>query len=434
MRRWDAFTALCGYLRAALLDGERSAPRPFSWESLIEIASFHYVTPTVGGCLGDEADVPGDVREYFTAAAALNGRRNALMQASLARVTGLLNAIDIAPMPLKGAAHLAEGLYPDPSLRLLGDLDVLIPADRATQAQAALKAGGFAGKPSDVVPGPQHHHLPILHDSETGVGIELHTDVVSQSPDAVISTAWFCESARPAVFRDRRILLPDPTRNAGHIIFHSEILHENHTLKQAQLRHLLDLALMQRQHANAIDWEMLDRRFSAAGFGQVLATYLGYSEELFGRPAPKLSHAPRVNAMEDVRRRESRDGFHSQIELLKERCDRLVTDLSHMTVSRDHYRTLAENLEYGLEHASAARDDLATVAEHTRAAYEHVRSEAQRLQAELIRVAAERNEIADRLGASERKLSALQGSTSWRLTWPLRALVTALRRLTAGSQ
>ena len=432
MTRWDAFTALCGDLRAGLLGGERPAPRHFSWESLIEIASFHYVTPTVGWCLGDEAHVPADVREYFTAAATLNGRRNALMQASLARATGLLNAIDIAPMLLKGAAHLAEGLYPDPSLRLLGDLDILIPADRATHAQAALKTGGFAGKPSDIVPGPQHHHLPILHDSETGVGIELHTDVVSQSPDAVISTAWFCESARPAVFRGQRILLPEPTRNAGHIIFHSEIFHVNHKLKKVQLRHLLDLALMQRQHADEIDWEMLDGRFSAAGLGQMLATYLGFSEELFGRPAPKLSHAPRANAMEDISRAESRDGFHAQIEILRATRDRLVTDVSHMTVSRDHYRTLAENLEYGLEHASAARDDLATVAEHTRAAYEHVRSEAQRLEAELNRVAAERNEFAERLGAAERELSVLQGSTSWRLPWPLRALVTALRRLTAG--
>jgi hypothetical protein len=427
LTRWDAFTALCGYLRAALLDGERSAPRPFSWESLIEIASFHYVTPTVGGCLGDEADVPGDVREYFAAAAALNGRRNALMQASLARVAGMLNAIDIAPMPLKGAAHLAGSLYPDPSLRLLGDLDVLIPADRAAEAQAALKAGGFAGKPSDIVPGPQHHHLPILHDGETGVGVELHTDVIDRSPDAAIATGWFCESARPAVFRDRRILLPDPTRNAGHIIFHSEIFHEHHSLKKVQLRHLLDLALMQRQHADAIDWEMLDRRFSAAGLGQVLATYLGFSEELFGRPAPKLSHAPRANAMEDMRRAESRDGFHAQIEILRATCDRLVTDISHMTVSRDHYRTLAENLEYGLQHASSARDDFATVAERTRAAYEHVRSEAQRLEAKLIRVGAARDETA-------RQLSIMERSTSWRLTWPLRALVTALRRPTAGRQ
>ena len=99
------------------------------------------MTPALARCLGRDADVPEDVREYFEAAAALNARRNELMQRGLARVVGLLNAIDIEPMPLKGAAHLAEGLYPEPSLRLLGDVDILIPSNRGADAEAALKAG-----------------------------------------------------------------------------------------------------------------------------------------------------------------------------------------------------------------------------------------------------------------------------------------------------
>ena len=428
MTRWDAFKALCGYLRAGLLGGERPRHGGIAWESLIEIASFHYVTPALAWCLGKDEGVPRDVREYFAAAAALNERRNELMQCGLARVVGLLNAIDIEPMPLKGAAHLADGLYPAPSLRLLGDVDILIPSDRGADAEAALKAGGFAGKPSDILPGPQHHHLPILHDSETGVGVELHTDVISRSPDAVIATAWFRQSARTAAFRGQRILLPEPTRNAGHIIFHSEIFHEHHALKKVQLRHLLDLALMQARHESLIDWEMLDRRFSAAGLGEVLATYLGFAEELFGRPAPKLSHVPRANAMEDMRGAESRDGFHVQIETLKGMCDRLVTELSHMTVSRNHYRELAGNLEYGLMHANAARDDLANVAGQTRAAHDHFRSEAQRLEAELIRVTAAHRELGVARDQAGRELSSMRESTSWRLTRPLRALMTAVRR------
>ena len=75
-------------------------------------------------------------------------------------------------------------------------------------------------------------------------------------------------------------------------------------------------------------------------------------------------------------------------------CDRLLTELSHMTVSRDHYRELAGNLEYGLMHANAARDDLANVAGQTRAAHDHFRAEARRLEAELIRVTAAHGELA----------------------------------------
>ena len=156
MTRWDAFTALCGYLRAGLLGGERYRHGGVAWESLIEIASFHYVTPALARCLGRDADVPEDVREYFEAAAALNARRNELMQRGLARVVGLLNAIDIEPMPLKGAAHLAEGLYPEPSLRLLGDVDILIPSNRGADAEAALKAGGSKSPAGPPTSSPRH--------------------------------------------------------------------------------------------------------------------------------------------------------------------------------------------------------------------------------------------------------------------------------------
>jgi len=376
--RWEALTTICDYLRAGLLGGERQPERDISWELMIEVASFHYVTPALARCLSGEANVPSDVRDYFESIAALNRRRNDLMLAGLARVVGLLNAIDIEPVLLKGAALLVEGVYREPSLRFLGDADILIPANRSTEADAALKAAGFEAKSADVVPPPSHHHLPKLHDPESGLGVELHTDVISRSSDAVISTAWFCELARPALFRNQRILLPEPTRNAGHTIFHSEVFHGLYGLNKIRLRHLLDLALIRAQHGSAIDWGELDHRFAAAGFGEMLATYLDFGDALFGQPAPKLSHAPRRDAMAELRRTESRDSFHFEIERLKATRDWLQTELSHMTAGRDHFQCEAERLEAELVRMTAGRD--------------HFRSEAERLETEFVRAAAARDE------------------------------------------
>jgi Uncharacterised nucleotidyltransferase len=282
--RWEAFATICSYLRAGLLGGERVSARDKSWEMIIEIASFHLVTSALARCLGADADVPPDVREYFESAAALNGQRNERMLSGLARVAGLLNAIDIEPLLLKGAARLVEGTYPDPSWRILGDVDILIPASRSMEAAAALQASGFGTQSSDVVPPPTHHHLPMLHDPETGLGVELHTDVIDRSPDHVISTAWFCEKTRPAQFRHQRVRLPEPTRDAGHTIFHSEIFHEHYARHKIHLRHFLDLAVIRARHEGEIDWGELDRRFSAAGFGEMLATYLDFAHHLFGQP------------------------------------------------------------------------------------------------------------------------------------------------------
>src|SRR5262249_26485339 len=50
------------------------------------------------------------------------------------------------------------------------------------------------------------------------------------------------------------------------------------------------------------DWAELDRRFGAAGVGDVLATYLHFAEVLLGQAAPRLSHTPRANALAQLRR------------------------------------------------------------------------------------------------------------------------------------
>lgn len=327
MTRWDAFTTVCSYLRAGFLGGEPAQRADVTWELIIEVASFHYVTPTLATCFNPDAEMPGDVRDYFASALALNKKRNEKMLATLERVASLLNAIDIEPVLLKGAALLVEGIYPQPSMRILGDIDILIPKDRSAEACAALTGAGYKTKLSAISP-PTHHHLPMLLDPDTGTGVELHTDAISSSADAVIATDWFCEMALPVQFRGQRVRLPEPTRNAGHIIFHSEIFHELYVLNKVQLRHVVDLALLRARHEAAIDWDELDRRFSAAGAGDVLATYLHLASELLGQPAPRLSHAPRSDALTELRNTESRDGFHFQIERLQVTCDRLLTHSS----------------------------------------------------------------------------------------------------------
>ena len=386
MTRWDALTTICGDLRAGLLGGQREVERGVPWELIIEVSSFHYVTPTLAWCLSDDATVPSDVRDYFAAMASLNSERNERMLATLARTTSILNAIDIEPVLLKGAAYLVEGIYPEPGLRILGDIDILIPRDRGATAVAALRAAGFGEMLSDVVPPPSHHHLPTLHDPVTGTGVELHTDVMSRAPDAVIATSWFCEMTRPAVFRDGRVRLPDPTRNLAHAIFHGEIFHSNYAAKKTQLRYLLDVAMLRKRHGPAIDWNDIDRRFGAAGVGEVLATHLAFAAALLGQPAPTLSHGPREGALAELCSTESRDSFASQIERLKGACDWLLTEWGRVIASRDRIQ-----------------------AEFERTVAAHAQAESERAEA-------------------TRALDLVRASRSWRFTAPLRAILGASRR------
>jgi Uncharacterised nucleotidyltransferase len=302
VNRWDAFIAVCGHLRAGLLGGE-PAPQlgEVSWELLVEASSHHRVTPALAWCLKGRVDVPAEARDYLDAILALNARRNEALLAMLARVSRACNSIGIEPVPLKGVARLVEKNYPARSLRFLGDLDVLIPAERSADVVAALQAIGFDANPDDEAL-PSSHHLPMLYDREAGGGVELHTDVVGGDGAEVIPTAWFRAGTLPCVFENLRFRLPDATRSVGHIIAHDQLQHAGYRFRSVELRQVLDLAVIRAGHEGAIDWAELDQRFCRFGLGEVLATYLAIAEALLGQVSPPLRCTPRPRAIEDFRR------------------------------------------------------------------------------------------------------------------------------------
>lgn len=303
MKRFAAFLMVCDELAAGLLGRKpRQPPRGISWELLVEASSYHRVTPALAWCLKDRTDIPDEVREYFAAILSLNAERNEVLRSALLRVVSACNAISIEPVPLKGAARLIEGTYPAQSLRFQGDIDVLIPADRAAQAFAAVRAIGFRESADNPPLPPGHNHLPMLHDQERGGGVELHTDVLTGTSGEIVDTAWFLAGTRACPLDGARIRLADATRSVAHIIAHDQLFHGGYTGNRAgkfDLRQLLDVALIRAHHDAAIDWQELDHRFSRAGFPQLLPTYLSFGEELFGQPAPRLGSPPRPRELRE---------------------------------------------------------------------------------------------------------------------------------------
>ena len=303
MTRWETVVALCQYLRAGLLNG--APPRPavaIRWERLVEASSHHYVTPALAWCLRNQTDIPPEFRDYFAAALAFNRQRNEYLTKHLACIVAALNAIEIEPVLLKGAARLIDGIYPVPEVRFLGDIDVLIPADRFAAAVTALKAIGFEAPAGSKINPTHPHPLPMLIQRDTGAGVELHVGLAVPPYDAIVSPDWLSEHTRLFPLQGVRVRLPDATRSAAHNIVHDQLHHENYRWRRVQLRQLLDLAMIRLRYETTIDWAALDYRFCSIGMGQALATYLELAELLFGQSMPPLSHAPRAGALAAFRR------------------------------------------------------------------------------------------------------------------------------------
>jgi hypothetical protein len=304
MTRWDAFADVCGYLRGGLLAGwPPRRRRNRDWKLLVELSSFHYVTPSLAGCLHDEPGIPDEIRDYLDAVLTLNGQRNTILLETLSRIVATLNAVDIEPVLLKGCARLVANDYPEPNMRFLGDLDVLVPTNRARDALTALMANGFSQKPEYGIPPPGHYHLPALHERKTGAAVEIHTHLTDSHFAPILPTSWFYEGARPFRLENGlQVRLSDPTRSACHNVVHQQLHHEKYPNPAIELRQLLDLALIRKRSETAIDWAELDDLFCRKDLGEVLATYLQFCQELLGQKAPRLRSRPRFGAIENFRR------------------------------------------------------------------------------------------------------------------------------------
>lgn len=291
MTRWEIFRAVCARLRMGLL---RQSTPPLldaaSWERMIAASSHHNVTPALAYSCRNEAGLPDDVHAYLAAVLTLNTRRNELLLDTLERVARTLAGIGVEPVLLKGSAALVEELYPTLGARVLGDLDVLVPADRATDANNALEGNGFHRSPK--AHGFTRHHLAPLIDGLTDAQVELHTAVLPFEFAGILPAGGFGEQAVPMLFRGLRVRLPSATGRVAHNIGHSALADGYHHDNDVDLRQLLDLVMVRSRHENEIDWRELVRTFVAAGHGRVLSTTLHHAVELFAVPVPRVEGLP----------------------------------------------------------------------------------------------------------------------------------------------
>ncbi len=141
--------------RGQLTDSIRAQARSLlqqglSWPLLLRQTQMYGVAPLFYKHLQELGfpEVPAAAVAELGAAYRLNAMRNTLMVRELAEVMQRLGAAGVPVMPLKGVA-LAAWLYGDPSLRVCGDIDILVPGPLAGQAYHLLQALGYRGKSPD---------------------------------------------------------------------------------------------------------------------------------------------------------------------------------------------------------------------------------------------------------------------------------------------
>jgi hypothetical protein len=309
MTRWDVFRFVSDRLASRLFSS--SVPTPAGdvpWALAIEAADRHMVAPALGWCIRGDVSVSADVTQCLETLLELNRQRNAVIQRALDAGVASLNDAGIVPMLLKGAAALTERLYPDPGMRIVGDLDLLVSDAQVADAEAALARAGF-GLEAPLVSFDRdpHHRPPLLHKA-LRVRVDLHTRPLPDAPRQLLDASRMLAMGREEALNRRRVLLPDPHDWLAHTMAHSQIDDGHNWRGIPRLRHDAELGLIARRYPGVMDRVATDGRWAGTPDGRIFVETVLLTEVLLRqRDDPALS-GREARVVERMRRAVERPG------------------------------------------------------------------------------------------------------------------------------
>lgn len=302
MSRREAFDFLCGLLsvdesperhdrlRQTLQSGS------VSWPDVVAIASRQWVSAAVSPALRRRSlrdDQSKEAIDYFEGMTTLNRQRNTILRAEAIELTRILNSLDVTPIFLKGAANLLSDLYPDPAMRMMLDLDVLVPPSRVSDCAETLRKAGYVQLGD--IGFPAHHHYPPLGRPDAEAAVELHVDPLDIQFQRLLSFADVSHHAVTMTIDGARLAVPAAWCRLAHCVAHTQFVDHAFIYGILPLRDLLDTALL--SSSATIDWDAVAARFSTRCAGTMLAFHLAATRRLVGGDIPEKLAATRFEGI-----------------------------------------------------------------------------------------------------------------------------------------
>lgn len=203
--------------------------------------------------------------------------------AGVKRLIGVLAAGGFHPILLKGFG-LAHGIYPDPALRPLRDVNLLLFPEEAARAQDLLAGNDhYRIAPWAGSYGLEFgHQLPEIQDIEFELTIELHHRLNARNwaqEPMLLDLVRAEPVALPVMGIDVRV--PSPRANFLHLLEHATLHHafENGPLVLADLHFLAA--------RNSLDWDWIEAETARMGLARALSLVATVAWQHGGRWMPE---------------------------------------------------------------------------------------------------------------------------------------------------
>lgn len=247
-----------GALEEARAVGARAG---FDWELMLDLARSQGVSALLYAAVRGQDLVPEEIEATLRADYFGNARRNLLLFKELEAVLQRLDEAGVEVILLKGVA-LAEGVYGNPAVRPMTDLDLLVREEDVGKALELLSALGYETHHPDLHPRDLLLHTNELMLQKTGTIntlIEVHWRIFwfEYYRDVLMVVNLF-ERSQTFNLGTTTALMLGPEDLILHLCGH--LLHHYEDEEAFPLIWLYDVAVVLHYYASDIDWEQVFER------------------------------------------------------------------------------------------------------------------------------------------------------------------------------
>jgi hypothetical protein len=190
-----------------------------------------------------------------------------------------LHARGLRPVVLKGAA-LAYVAFPESTLRSMGDVDILLPANQVECARDALLEAGFWIDQSAIE--PTHHLRPMLHASSR-LPVELHHRLLIEPHPYRLDLDGMLSRATVRTLGPVQAHVLGAADALLHTCLHLSFAHR---YQFTQLRQLVDVLAITTQRVDELEWDLFVRLAVGARAGGAAYWPLELARRWLGAPIP----------------------------------------------------------------------------------------------------------------------------------------------------
>ncbi len=245
-------------------------PSIADWSALYQESTAQALSLLIWDTLSDEerSFVPDDIERLWEQDSCSHVMYNEQLLYEQQQVIRLLEDAAVPCVILKGSSSAAN--YPDPSLRIMGDIDLLVKPKQQIEAVKVLQANGFG----DVLDENHHCHMTVSNEEIT---VEIHKEpnglLLNNNSESLRKIREYFDDAI-----DRRQFvggLPFPSDEHQAVVL---ILHklEHFMLSGLGLRQLCDWAVFVNNKLDGATWAKLKPRLSEFG----LLTFTGIMTQI----------------------------------------------------------------------------------------------------------------------------------------------------------